>query len=41
MKDSSPSAKNCESVIPNASHILLKDAKDGLIFFLYQDEIVD
>ncbi len=38
---SSPSAKNCESVMPKASHIFSNDANDGVMSFLYHEEIVD
>lgn len=38
---SSPSEKNCERVIPKASQIFSKDANEGVIFFLYHEEIVD
>ena len=38
---SSPSAKNCESVMPKAPHIFSNDANDGVMSFLYHEEIVD
>ena len=38
---SSPPAKNCESVMPKASHIFSNDANDGVMSFLSHEEIVD
>lgn len=35
------SRKNCETVIPKASHIFSRDEIEGNIFFRYQEEIVD
>lgn len=36
-----PSAKNCESVRPKASQIFSGDEKDGVMPFLYHEEMVD
>lgn len=38
---SSSSKKNCDKVIPKASHILVSEEMEGSIFFLYHEEIVD
>ena len=38
---SSLSAKSWERVMPKASQIFSMDAREGVIFFLYHDEMVD
>ena len=38
---SSASAKNCESVSPKASQIFSSEENDGVMPFLYQEEMVD
>ncbi len=37
----SPSAKSCAIVIPNARQIFSREGTVGIIFFRYQDEMVD